>query len=182
MADTTTTEPTDAPYRSLIGCLMYASVCTTRPDITTSVNKLGSFLENPSKQHWLAAKRVLRYVKGTAHLSLTYTVMSTSLTFYVDADWVGDTETQHSTTTGLTVLLGNTKIQWSSYLSPTEAEHIAITQAIHQECIWVQQLLEETTLQSNDNRGAQFVAHNMSTLKRSKHIDIKFHFIREKLL
>ena len=74
------------PYRSLIGALMYASICT-RPNISFATNKLSQFLENPSPTHWKAAKRILKYLKGTSDLGLTFQASSSDMRLHVDVDW-----------------------------------------------------------------------------------------------
>lgn len=74
------------PYRELIGALMYAAL-GTRPDIAHTVSVLGQFNNNPKRQHWTAAKRVLRYLQGTVDFGLKYKKDDQPLTSYVDADW-----------------------------------------------------------------------------------------------
>lgn len=119
---------------------MYARVCT-RSDITTAVNKLSSFLENPNIAHWKAAKRVLRYLKGTISWGLTYAGEQSQICCYADADWAGDLDTRHSTC-GIVILLNGTAIQWSSKhqttiaLSTMEAECVAIAHTI-KEYLWL---------------------------------------------
>lgn len=74
------------PYRELIGSLMYLSTAT-RPDITNSVTKLAQFSNKPERKHWLSAKRILRYLKGTMDYGLTYKKTGKSIEGYCDADW-----------------------------------------------------------------------------------------------
>ena len=76
-------------YQSAIGSLLYLSVCT-RPDNSYAVSSLARFTSNPTKEHWLALKRLLRYLKGTTNYGIRYTVDSSNTYGYTDADWAGD--------------------------------------------------------------------------------------------
>ena len=83
-------KPTKNPqYRELVGSLMYLSVAT-RPDIRHSVSVLSQFNKNPNEEHWGAAKRVLRYLKGTSRLGLIYRGPVNKIIGYADADWGND--------------------------------------------------------------------------------------------
>ena len=134
-------------YQQIIGSLLYASI-GTRLDVTFIVGVLAIYCGKPNQLHLTAAKRVLRYLKGTAELALTYTNEgNASLTRYSDADWAGDRDTRRSTS-GMTFMLQGVSITWSSKrqasvaLSTVEAEYMALSQAT-QEAIWLQRLLEE---------------------------------------
>jgi len=140
----------------------------------------------------LAAKRVLRYLKGTLTRGIVYRPPPKGLTGYSDADWAGDISTRRSTT-GYVVMLNNGAIAWRSQRQPTvalstmEAEYMALTEAT-KELKWVRQLLTElghnedkngpTDLYS-DNQSAIALAKNPVSHARAKHIDIRHHFIRE---
>lgn len=100
------------PFRSLIGSLMYAAVCT-RPDIAFTVMKLSQFLNNPGAGHWVAAKRVLRYLKGTMHYGPVYKVGLDALIGFADADWAGDMDERRSTS-GFIFLMGGGPVSWGS--------------------------------------------------------------------
>lgn len=91
------------PYRNLIGSLMYAMVAT-RPDIAVTVSRLSQFLSNPGMEHWQAAKRVVRYLKGMSDYGIMYTGEDTTITGFMDADWGGDRDTCRSTS-GYTFLM-----------------------------------------------------------------------------
>ena len=138
-----------------------------------------------------AAKRVLRYLKNTRDLNLTY-VKNTpeAIIGYSDADWAGDVKDRHSTS-GNVFLLGGGAITWSSRkqssvaLSTLEAEHMALSIAT-QEAIWLRQLQEELgvtesgpTLIYEDNQGAISMAKNPVFHKRTKHVQIRYHFVCE---
>jgi len=188
-------EMINVPYRSIVGSLQYITL-STRPDISFAVNQLSRYMENPGQSHWTAGKRVLRYLKDTANTGLLYKDYSqnssTKIEIFCDADWGGDTKDRKSTT-GLLVKLNGCVITWLSKKQPTvalstaEAEYIAIATAL-QELIWLNQLLEELQLKDNevaivksDNQSAIAMSNNDVNHSRSKHIDIKYHFIREVL-
>ena len=100
------------PYRSLIGSLMYASICT-RLDISFATNKLSQFLENPSPTHWKAAKRILKYLKGTSDLGLTFQASSSDMRLHVDVDWASD-PTDWKSFSGYCVFIGNVVALWEA--------------------------------------------------------------------
>ncbi|XP_052561905.1 uncharacterized protein LOC128092310 [Culex pipiens pallens] len=83
-------------YRSLIGALLYIAVCA-RPDIAVSTSLLGRRVASPTEADWTAAKRVVRYLKGTKHWRLHYGDTEAGLVAYSDADWAGDLKTRKST-------------------------------------------------------------------------------------
>ena len=180
-------------YRALIGKLMYAMTCT-RPDIAKSVGVLSQALARPTKGHWQLAKRVLRYLRGTSKASLTIKGPSPNVTLnaFVDADWAGDKNDRKSTS-GCIVQINGCPVSWFSKkqasvaLSTTEAEYIAASACL-QEVIWLRTLLEdlgfpqtEATRIYEDNQGCIKLAQNSRCDARTKHIDIRHHFIREKL-
>lgn len=178
------------PYASAIGSLMYAMVCT-RPDIAHAVGVVSRYMSNPGKQHWEAVKWILRYLKGSSETCLCFSGESLEVKGYVDADLAGDTDSRKSTT-GFVYTLGGTAVSWGSNLqktvslSTTEAEYIAISEAA-KEMIWIQGFLEELgkknqkgTLYS-DSQSAIFLAKNPAFHSRTKHIQIRYHFIRSLL-
>ena len=100
-------------YQSLIGSLMYLSVCT-RPDIAYVVSTLARFSSKPNKSHWTAAKRVPRYLKGTADYGISFTKSeSAECIGYSDADWAGDREDRRSTSSYLFQIAGG-PVSWKS--------------------------------------------------------------------
>lgn len=113
---------------------MFAA-CVTRPDIICAVGQVSQFLSKPSSKHFLAAKRVLRYLKGTQTLGITYRPPPMRLTSHSDADLAGDINTSRSTT-GYVVMLNNGAIAWKSQrqatvaLSTMEAEYMALTETM----------------------------------------------------
>lgn len=136
-------EMLNVPYRQLVGALQFL-VQVSRPDICFAVNVLSRYNENPGKEHWAAAKRVLRYLKGTIDMKITYTKRPIEIQGYCDADWAGD-EDERKSTTGYVFTLQGGAISWCSKRQPTvaisttEAEFMSMTAAI-QECIWLKKI------------------------------------------
>ncbi|KAG2788014.1 hypothetical protein PC129_g20739 [Phytophthora cactorum] len=179
------------PYRSLIGCLMYITTCTG-PDIAYVVTQLSRFLENPGLQHWKAAVRVLRYLKSTREHGIVYQRGSGEVTAqaYTDADWGSNIDDRRSVS-GVTIMIGNapvvfkSKFQRSVALSSAEAEYMALTLCT-QEVLWTRAMLKDmgheqvgATRVWEDNQGAIALASNAGYHARTKHVDIRHHFIRE---
>ena len=181
-------------YQSMIGSLMYAMI-ETRPDIAFSVSVLSRFSQNPNETHMKAAKRVLRYLKGTKHLGITYGTGHDVLIGYTDADWATDEETRLSVGGYIFSLYGGA-ITWSSKrqlsvaLSSCEAEYMAQTQA-SKEALWLTRLLKELDLELGlpkppviiraDNQGAIALTKDPKYHSRTKHIDIQWHFVRDQV-
>ena len=121
-------------YQSIVGSLLYAAI-TTRPDIAQAVGVVSKFCANPTQSHLTAAKRILRYLKGTAYLGLSYKKCADgNLIGYSDADWAGDVDDRHSTS-GNVFLLAKGAVSWLSKkqatvaLSTAEAEYVALSAA-----------------------------------------------------
>lgn len=181
---------TSHPYCSLIGALLWLSN-GTRPDITFAVNRLSSFMSCPTDEHWKAAQRVLVYARDTADLSVTLGGHDLTLTGHSDSDWAEQREDRRSTT-GFLFCLGKSPVSWKSRRQPTialsltEAEYMALTDTAR-EALWWRAILEElgvinlssATVIHYDNKGAGDLAKNPCHHSRSKHIDVKHHFIRE---
>jgi hypothetical protein len=176
-------------YRSLVGSLRYLTC--TRPDISYSVGVVSRFMEEPKHAHWKAMKRILRYIKGTVSLGLFYSESSEfKLKGYSDSDWCGDVDDRKSTS-GFVFYLGDTAFTWVSKkqpivtLSTCEAEYVAASWCVCH-AIWLRNLLCELGLPQSDatkirvdNKSAIELAKNPVHHERSKHIDVRFHFIRE---
>jgi len=178
-------------YRSAIGSLMYAAIAT-RPDISTAVGLLARHMERPGTAHWTGMKRVFRYLKGTASFKLVYTRQDDTVEAYSDADWAGDLVDRKSTSGWLIKLCG-AAISWksskqtSTALSTVEAEYIAASDCAR-EIIWTRKLLKDLKISDSkippftlkmDNNGAMQLAKNNQIAQRTKHIDIRYHFLRE---
>jgi hypothetical protein len=177
------------PYRQAIGSLMFAAVCS-RPDILFEVCKCAQFCENPGKAHWTRVKRIMRFIKGTLDWKITYSRTPDHLLGFCDSDWAGCLDTRRSTT-GYIFTLAGAPIAWGSRrqktvaLSSTEAEYMAFGDAV-KEALWLQTLLKNIGQQTEcpipiftDNQGASALANNPIFQERTKHIDIRHHFVRE---
>lgn len=181
---------TDCPYQQAIGSLLYVAQ-GTRPDISFAVNTLSRFNKNPTASHWAAVKRIFRYLQATKDLKLVYTKDGNDkITGYCDADWASDVCDRKSCT-GYIFLLQGGAISWRSHkqqtvaLSTAEAEYMSMSSAA-QEALWLQQLHAELgQLQStpliifSDNQSAIKLSNNDCYLPRSKHIDIRYHFLKD---
>ena len=178
-------------YQQAVGCLTYASV-TTRPDISSAIGILSQFMSDPSEHHWRGIKRTLRYIKGTLNYGLQFSDNETQLIGFADADWAGDLDTRCSTS-GHVFQVGNATVSWSSKRqktvarSSTEAEYVALSNAA-QEAIWLRCLLVDMnvdiaspTVIYEDNNGAIELSKNAKNHNRTKHIDIAYHFVRERV-
>jgi transposase InsO family protein len=182
------------PYASAVGALMYAAL-VTRPDIAFAVTSLCQFMSAPSLSHWQAAKRVMRYLQGTRHRELAYGWaggQDKQLYGYSDSDWGNDVNDRRSFT-GWVFLLHDSAVSWQSCkqptvaLSSTEAEYMAATQATR-EAVWWRSFMTElgyrpsaaTTVHS-DSQGAIALSINPEHHKRTKHIDIQHHYVREQV-
>ncbi|CAH2109146.1 unnamed protein product [Euphydryas editha] len=177
------------PFQQLIGSLMYLSVLT-RPDITYSVSYLSQYNNCHTDEHWGYAKRVLKYLKKTKSYGIKYCNNGISdIKGFVDADWANNTIDRRSYT-GFCFLLSNGVISWECRkqktvaLSTCEAEYMGIAEAC-KEAIYLRALQFEITNKMytltlyNDNQSAQKLSTNPVFHKKSKHIDVKYHFTRE---
>jgi hypothetical protein len=176
-------------YRSVVGSLRY--LVNSRPDLTYSVGYISRFMENPTTEHLAAMKRVLRYVAGTLHFGCCYKrKKNPQLVGYSDSDMAGDIDTRKSTS-GILFFLGDNTITWQSQkqkivaLSSCEAEYIAATTAACQG-VWLARLLAELKSEQADavtlridNESAIALSKNPVFHDRSKHIDVRYHYIRE---
>ena len=176
-------------YRSLIGSLRY--LMNTRPDMAFAVGYLSRFMEDPRQEHMAAMKHLLRYVAGTIDYGLAYTSNAEfELVGYSDSDMAGDVDDRKSTSGVLYFLDGN-PVAWQSQkqrvvaLSSCEAEYIAGAAAACQG-VWLRRLLQDMVgtdvpppQLKMDNQSAIALSKNPVLHDRSKHIDTKFHYIRE---
>ena len=197
-------------YRSVQGAVLYLWKCT-RPDITFATNRLGRYAANPGEKHFKEMTHLLRYLKGTRALGLTYhrdhqpdfTVDTNSIKEsdrkfdlmrpmgWADADWAGDQSTRRScsgfciTYMGAAVVYG-CAVQQCIALSTTEAELIALTRAT-QEVVATRNVMSvldvpdsKPTFLFCDNRGAIALTRNNRFHKRTKHIDLRYFYVRDK--
>ena len=183
---------TTTNYRRILGKVLYAMV-GTRPDIAYAVGYLGRFMATPTAHHLSMLKSLLSYLSSTHHYALTYTRKEGPLTLvgYSDADW-GGAEDRRSTG-GFIFTLNGCPISWESKKQPTvalssaESEYMALTQAT-KEAVWLRRLLSDLGhVQSTptpifeDNQAAIRLGRNAGEHRRTKHIDIQYHFTREKV-
>jgi hypothetical protein len=150
-------------------------------------------LSKPCTEDWVAVKRILRYLKATPDMGIHYSRSDPQvLEGYVDADWAGDSADRKSTS-GWVFTYGGGPVSWASKkqqcvaLSSTEAEYIAASQAT-QEAVWLRGLLDSLSVEPvgptrlfEDNQGCIAMTRNPVGHKRTKHVDIRYHFIREKV-
>ncbi|KAL1937681.1 hypothetical protein VTO73DRAFT_12956 [Trametes versicolor] len=179
------------PYREGVGMCMYIAV-TTRADIAYAVHRLAQYMSNPGRPHWEALKRLVRYLIGTRELWLVYGRDTSGLAGYTDADWGSNDDSRHSVC-GYVYTFDGGAVSWSAKkqnvvaLSSTEAEYIGITHA-SKEAIWLRSLLGDLVHPDfashavrlfSDNKSAMDLARNNAFHARTKHIAIRYHFIRE---
>ena len=176
-------------YKQIVGSLMYLTA--TRPDTMFVVSLISRFMESPTEIHLAAAKRVLRYLKGTISLGILYKKGGhTELRGYSDSDYAGDLDDRKSTS-GYLFMLSSGAVCWSSKkqpvvsLSTTEAEFIAAASCACQ-ATWLRRIMKElgqaqqdSTTIFCDNSSAIKLSKNPVMHGRSKHIDVRFHFLRE---
>ncbi|KFD66840.1 hypothetical protein M514_20984 [Trichuris suis] len=179
------------PYQMLIASLMYLAVAT-RPDIAYAVSSLSQFNTNYAEEHWKAAKRILRYLKGTSNFGLVCRRSGKPPKGYADADW-GACPIDRRSYTGFLFKYGDAAVSWEARkqrtvaLSSTEAEYMSLAEAV-KETLWMRTFLreiDESLVDAidvyNDNFGAQELARDSVFHARTKHIDTKYHFICEAL-
>ncbi|BES94054.1 Hydra magnipapillata [Nesidiocoris tenuis] len=176
------------PYQNLIGALMYLSVAT-RPDISYTVSYLSQFNNSFGKEHWQAAKRVLKYLKGTKEMSLLYRKTSQPIVGYTDADW-GSCTIDRRSYSGFCFIFAGSPICWAAKkqttvaLSTAEAEYAAIAEST-KEALHLKQLSMDLDITQNkivihnDNQAAQHMAANPIISSKSKHVAIRINFVRE---
>lgn len=177
------------PYLQAVGCLLFLTQ-GTRPDLAFAVNSVSRFSNCCGKSHWNAVKRIFRYLKQTMNLKLVYSRNSNGYIHgFTDADWATNSDTRKSCTGYVFVKSGGT-ICWSSKNQPTialstaEAEYMALS-AGTQEALWLKQLDDElfgTCKPINiscDNQSMIKLVENNGYSARTKHIDIRHHFVKE---
>ncbi|XP_052172119.1 secreted RxLR effector protein 161-like [Diospyros lotus] len=180
----------NVPYANAIGTIVYPMI-STRPNITHSISLLSRYMSNPKKSYWDALKYLLRYINGSVNCGLCYKRRYDNLDLvrYVDSDFVGDKDSRKSNTAYFFTLGGNC-ISWKSQLQPlialssTETKYVAIIDAF-KEAIWLQGLLREINLLQikvvvlSDSQSAIHLCKNPVYHERSRHIEVKYHFVQE---
>ena len=179
--------PDPSEYRSMVGALQYLTF--TRPDLSFSVHQLCQFMQHPTTSHLEAAKRVLRYVRGTLHFGIHFAPGPLTFSAFFDADQVDD-PTDRKSITGLLVFLGSSPISWSLKKQPTvsrsstEAEYHALASTAV-ELAWLRTLFHELRLFLPhipilwcDNNSTIALASNPVFHSRTKHIEVDYHYVR----
>lgn len=184
------TQMKKTPYREAVGKLLYLSIAT-RPDISFAVGVLCRFLENPGPKHWAAVKHLLKYLKGTANLRLTYrpTASPYLFTTYSDADLGGNPDNSRSTA-GFVLQIGDGAVSWGSRLqkhvslSSTESEYTTAS-ATGTEIMWLRYFLDELGFDTSkpsplflDNASAEQVVRNPEHQSTMKHVHRCWNWIR----
>ncbi|GJW00379.1 retrovirus-related pol polyprotein from transposon TNT 1-94 [Tanacetum coccineum] len=175
-------------YHGMIGTLLYLT--SSRADLQFAICMCARYQARPIEKHLNAVKRIFQYLKGTVHRGLWYPKDSSfALIAFADADHAGCQDTRHSTSGGIQ-LLGDTLVSWSSkrqksaVISSTEAEYIALS-GCYAQVLWMRSQLTNYGFGFNkipmyyDNKSAIALCCNSVQHSRSKHIDIRFHFIKE---
>jgi Reverse transcriptase (RNA-dependent DNA polymerase) len=175
------------PYREAVGALNWAALAT-RPDIAFAVSTVAKFASNPGPAHWEAVKRIFRYLAGTRNLWLSFGETKRTLEGYADAD--GSMNEDRRAISGYAFLIDGGAVSWSSKrqeivsLSTTESEYVAATHGM-KEALWLRSLLTDafgTTISAttlfSDNQAAIALTRDHQYHARTKHIDVRYHFIR----
>jgi hypothetical protein len=175
------------PYREAVGSILYLAVAT-RPDIAFPTGILSQFMENPGRVHWEGVKRIFRYLAGTKDWALVFGTKAKGLEGFTDAD--GASQEHRHAISGYAFLIDGGAVSWSSKkqelvtLSTAEAEYVAATHAA-KEAIWLRHFIGEVFRPLtnpiplySDSQAAIALTRDGSYHARTKHIDIRYHFIR----
>jgi hypothetical protein len=189
-------------YASVVGGIMYAML-GTRPDLAFAIGQLTRFNSNPGPQHVAALKRVLRYLRGSINFELMYGAGSSgssgssdsklTVLGYCDSDWAASIDDRRSVS-GTVFTIAGGAVTWQAQkqksvaLSTVEAEYMAACQAA-KDAVWLRAFLVGLGLNATaptnilcDSQGAMALAKNPEHHQRSKHIDLRYHFVREQVV
>jgi hypothetical protein len=176
------------PYSSAVGSLMYAMVCS-RPDLSYAMSLVSRYMANPGKEHWKAVQWIFRYLRGTSNACLKFGKTDEGLVGYVDSDFAADLDKRRSLT-GYVFTLGGCAVSWRATLqsvvaqSTTEAEYMAIAEAC-KESVWLKGLFAELCGDDTcinlfcDSQSAIYLTKDQMFHERTKHIDVKYHYVRD---
>ena len=188
-----TGESTTKPFREMAGCMMYAALCT-RPDILYPVRYLCEFQSNPSEEHWKCLKRILRYIKGTLDKKLVFKDSKEIMYVFSDSDYANNLNDRKSVS-GYSIEVFGCLVSWSSKkqncvtLSSTEAEYVALCHSVT-EALWISYVFKDIGFKLKeiypinifeDNKSCIISAEEPKGHNRMKHIDVRYHFVREKI-
>eukprot|EP00833_Pecoramyces_ruminatium_P000880 jgi/Orpsp1_1/1174912/evm.model.c7180000051932.1 len=176
-------------YRQAIGSLLYLAI-STRPDILFSVSKASRKSKDPTYEDWYNVLKIFRYLKGKPNYGIKFTYSNKfNFKVYVDADLGGDKETRRSTT-GFLMLINSAPTSWFSKLqhsvsvSTAESEYYGIHECARH-CLWYKNIFSELGINikpitiNTDNKAAIYNCENETINPKSKHIDLRYHSIRE---
>ena len=183
------------PFRELVRSLMWLSI-STRPDISNAVRAVARYCTAPRAIHWKAALGILEYINGTSEYGITFqrgTLSSISLETFADADYASKATGRRSVSDGV-IMCGGASESWffrtqkCVTFSASEAEYVALGDSV-KELLFLRQIVCRFMLPSKqvmpcfsvfeDNQGAVQHAQNPATNSNSKHIDVRYHFLRE---
>jgi hypothetical protein len=173
-------------YSSAVGSLMYAMVFS-HPNLSHALSVVSRYMANPGTEHWKAVQWIFRYLRGTSSACLQFGKSKIGLVAYVDSNYAGDLDKR--SLTGYVLTIGGCVVSWKACLqaivalSTTEAEYMAISEAC-KEAIWLRGLYNElcgdslfTTIFC-DSQSAICLTKDQMFHERTKHIDVRYHFIQ----
>jgi hypothetical protein len=192
--DTKIAETDQKVYRSVVGSLLQL-VKYSRPDIANSVREISKCMDGATPNAFKEMSRLLKYVIDTKNYGLRMDPIldqsaEWNIKVFTDSDWGGDKDNRHSVSGYVIFLMGvavmwKSKLQRTTALSSTEAEYYALSEAA-KDIKFVSQILDSIGIKINypiyvnvDNVGAIFMAENASATSRTKHVDVRYHFVRE---
>ncbi|XP_042012165.1 secreted RxLR effector protein 161-like [Salvia splendens] len=193
-SDAEVDEMKNIPYANIIGSVMYVMICT-RPDLAHAVSVTSRYMSNPGKSHWQALKWMLRYLKGSSEYGISYKGFRDQtkevLEGFCDSDYASNKDNRKSQTGYIFTMYGSA-VSWKSNLqsvvalSTTEAEYIALTDAVN-ESFWIRGMMEDLGEKQGkvavncDSSSAICLSKHQTFHERSKHIDVRLHFIRDEV-
>ncbi|GJV70418.1 hypothetical protein Tco_1490413 [Tanacetum coccineum] len=188
-ADLSGTPVDQTKYHSMVGALMYLT--TSRPDIVHATCYCARYQARPTEKHLKEVKRIIRYLKNTINMGLWYPKDTDfELTAVLDSDHAGYLDSRKSTSGGIQFLGGDKLISWSSKkqdytsMSSAEAEYVSLSACCAQ-VLWLRTLLKDYSFHFDkipmccDSKAAIAISGQSSSHSRTKHIDVKYHFIKE---
>jgi hypothetical protein len=178
-------------YGTVVGMLGYLSNAT-RPDLSYSVNQCRAYTSNPRRHHWVALKRIIRYLKGTLNYGLVYSMIhgQDQLTAYSDADWASDADDRKSVTGNVFIYMG-AAIGWKSVKQTavarsTAESELAALDVTARDALWYRKMTEALRLNTSktvtifeDNAAASAIANGSKWSSKTKHVATRFFAIRD---
>nr|GEZ37241.1 ribonuclease H-like domain-containing protein [Tanacetum cinerariifolium] len=190
-ADLSGTPIDQTKYRSKVGALMYLTV--SRPDLMHAICYCARYQAQPTEKHLIAIRRIFRYLKDTIHMGLLYPKDTNfELTAFSYSDHAGCLDSRKSTSGGIQFLSGDKLISWSSkkqdctLMSSAEVEYVSLSACCAQ-VLWMRTQLIDYGFHFDkipmycDSKAAIAISCNLVQHSRTKHIDVRYHFIKEKV-